>query len=299
MMRLHFILLLAVQLLASTIPTVYTGFNYGAFWGSIENCKTEEDFTDSFNLAKSLDTPVPFDTARIFTARSCLSSEPSEAFAAAVKTNTKLLVGFYITVEKGGNQEAAKSNNVLKDELGALKKALNDHGEKLANLIVGVSVGNEDIYEWANHPRGATQETVQQSLDTVRAAFQAPPFAQYMKDKPIGHTETAGLTNLVSNVDFIGMNAYPSWEGKPIEAANASYHGALDITKNTANGKPVWLTEVGWPVLDSRAEATPGIASVDHLQRFWNDVGCSLLGKHNMFWFELQKDSEYNQPDWS
>ena len=118
--------------LAPASQTIYTGFSYGAFWSESEP-KRYKDFLRQFKLAKSLtNVPVPFTSARLYQAAQWgSSSEPSEAFQAAIETNTTLLIGLWLPIDK---------------ELDALNKAFETYGQKLADLVIGISVGNEDIY---------------------------------------------------------------------------------------------------------------------------------------------------------
>jgi glucan endo-1,3-beta-D-glucosidase len=119
---------------------VYTGFSYGAFWSG-GKAKHYEDFLDQFKLAKNLpNVPVPFTSARLYQAAQWgqNKTEPSEAFQAAIETNTTLLVGLWLPIDS---------------ELDALDNAFKKYGRKLANLVIGISVGSEDIYRGTFTPR--------------------------------------------------------------------------------------------------------------------------------------------------
>ena len=111
---------------------IYTGFSYGAFWSESEP-KRYKDFHRQFSLAKSLpNVPIPFTSARLYQAAQWGSpQEPSEAFQAAIDTNTTLLIGLWLPID---------------NELIALDKAFEKHGQKLVDLVIGIAVGNEDIY---------------------------------------------------------------------------------------------------------------------------------------------------------
>lgn len=121
---------------ASDIPAasqkIYTGFSYGAFWSESEP-KQYKDFLRQFMLARNLpNVPVPFTSARLYQAAQWGSpTEPSEAFQAAIETNTTLLIGLWLPIDK---------------ELIALDKAFEKYGQKLVDLVIGIAVGNEDIY---------------------------------------------------------------------------------------------------------------------------------------------------------
>lgn len=146
---------------------IYTGFSYGAFWSESEP-KRYKDFLRQFTLARNLpNVPVPFTSARLYQAAQWGSpQEPSEAFQAAIETNTTLLIGLWLPVD---------------NELIALDKAFEKHGQKLADLVIGIAVGNEDIYrstfdKHARHcyPRNTANERPPQAATTAPAKKAAP-----------------------------------------------------------------------------------------------------------------------------
>lgn len=125
--------LLHFPLLTQAANNIYTGFNYGVFWGAFENSKTKADFLDGFMLAKNLSTPVVFDSARLFTCiQSNTADEPIEAFDAAVETKTKLFLSFWITPAKRGDSP----DNLVKREMLALEKGFKKHGQAHRPLVI-------------------------------------------------------------------------------------------------------------------------------------------------------------------
>lgn len=288
----HFILLHSFAQAASNI---YTGFNYGAFWSVEANVKKKADFLDGFNLAKNLITDIPFDSARLFTCKTAGTvDEPTEAFDAAVESNTNLLLGFWITPARSGDSP----DENMKNEMAALEKGFKKHGQALLDLIIGLSVGSEDIYRAEEAGElGLTAEVVGQTIVKVKESIAASSFAQYMKDKPIGHVDTAKHC-VVDSADFIGMTAYPYWNKDSIDTASDSFQYSLGEVKQRAGNKPVWIAEMGWPSTDTEQHGA-AVAGIDELQKFWTEVGCVVFGKYTTFWYELLKDSTPDQKaDW-
>lgn len=289
----HTPILLLTALLAPAAAKVYTGFNYGAFWGQQSNVKRYDDFRHGFELAKNLTTtPVSFDSARLYT---CITAgtkdDPTEAFQAAIDTGTNLLLGMWVSPGATG-----QSNEILVDnELAALGKALEKHGQKLADLVIGLSIGNEDIYRFNSKQIGVGPDNILLTIQSVRNKIAAAPWAKFMQGKPIGHTDTP-MYAVVPGSDFIGMTAYPYWEGQSINNANATFMSTLKDTQRRAGNTSVWISEVGWPI--NGTEIKDAVASADNYQRYWDEVGCQLFGKYNTFWFELLQDSMPDQPDW-
>ncbi|TIA29341.1 hypothetical protein D6C78_10274, partial [Aureobasidium pullulans] len=62
---------------------------------------------------------------------------PISAIPAALATRTTLLLGLW----------ASKDQNEFAKELGALKSAIDQYGSQgLSDIVVGISVGSEDLY---------------------------------------------------------------------------------------------------------------------------------------------------------
>jgi glucan endo-1,3-beta-D-glucosidase len=272
---------------------IYTGFNYGAFWSEQSNVKRYADFHKGFELAQNLtNTPVHFDSARLYT---CITAgtkdDPTEAFQAAIDTGTNLLLGMWVSPGATGQPNDALVDN----ELSALGKAFDKYGQSLANLIIGLSVGNEDVYRFTTQQAGVGPDNLRLTIQRAREKIKAASWGKFMEGKPIGHTDTSAYA-VMSDSDFIGMTAYPYWEGKSIDEANATFMSILNDTQKRAGNTPVWISEVGWPV--NGTSINEAVASADNYQRYWNEVGCQVFGKYNTFWFELLQDSMPDQPDW-
>ncbi|KAA3611807.1 MAG: hypothetical protein DWQ01_06900 [Planctomycetota bacterium] len=64
--------------------------------------------------------------------------------------------------------------------------------------------------------------------------------------------------NVIDEVDWIGVNIYPFWEGVPIEEAVRVQHHRFtafrDWVEQRWPGKPVFLSEAGWP-----SDGLPGV----------------------------------------
>jgi glucan endo-1,3-beta-D-glucosidase len=236
--------------LAAILPTAlaaYKGFNYGAndLSGAPKSVATWEG---EFNSAKALDgVLVPFSSARLYTSiQPGTSNSPINAFEAAVNTGTSLLVGIW----------ASAGSAQIDNEIAAIQAAIAAHGDALTSLIAGISVGSEDVYRItplgvaSNAGTGADPATIVSYVSRVRSALNL--------GKPVGHVDTYNVWSnssgwmggVIGAVDFIGMNAFPYYENtKPnsIENANATFWGDWDAVVGVAGGKPIWITETGWP----------------------------------------------------
>ena len=71
-----------------------------------------------------------------------------------------------------------------------------------------------------------------------------------------------------------------------IENSNSIFYDAYDATLAAVGSKPVWVTETGWPV--SGPTENLAVPSTQNAQSYWDQVGCSLFGKVNTWWYTLQ-----------
>jgi len=61
-----------------------------------------------------------------------------------------------------------------------------------------------------------------------------------------------------------------------------------------AQGKAVWVTETGWPV--SGPMENQAVASIANAATYWQEVGCTLFGQINTWWYVLQ-DAQPTTPN--
>lgn len=121
---------------AAAQDQVYLGFNSGAS-DDTGKAKSQSDFEKEFKTAKSLQgAPGDFTAVRLYSnIQWQTDGTPIAAFPAAIATNTKLLLGLW----------ASGADNVDK-ELATLQKAIDQYGSKFTDLVIGISVGSEDLY---------------------------------------------------------------------------------------------------------------------------------------------------------
>lgn len=265
--------------LAASVSTasavVYKGFNYGA----------GADFQNDFNTAKSLVGTSGFTSARLYTLiQQGTTNTPTAAIQAAIDTDTTLLLGLW----------ASETQDAFNNELAALSSAISQYGSAFTNLIAGISVGSEDLYRLTpiGAPTGSGQQpdTLVSYIGQVRSIL-----ANANISPPVGHVDTytawinSSNSAVTAAVDFLGMDAYPYYQNtidNSIGNANATFFSALDQTIAASTGKPVWITETGWPV--SGPTDGQAVASIANAQTYWDAVGCSVLGKYNTWWYTLQ-----------
>lgn len=272
----------------------YLGFNSGSTLAD-RSAKFKKDFEAEFKTAQGLNgAPGKFNAVRLYTNIQAYSTDdPIEAFEAAIDTETYMLLGIW----------ASGTDNIDK-ELSALKKAVTKYGSKFTDLVIGMSIGSEDLYRNSvtgvknEAGVGADPEVILGFIDDYKKAFSNNALAKV----PIGHVDTwDSWTNssnkaVIDAVDWIGVDEYPYYEsgkGNDIKNAGKLFDKAYDATRGVAGSKPVWVTETGWPVTGKNwDEAEP---SVENAKYYWDEIGCrQLFGKTPTFWYNLRDSNPDN-----
>ena len=191
---------------------------------------------------------------------------PSSAFQAAINTGTSLLLGVWCS---GGQ-------TIVTNELNALKAAVKQY-PNLNGLVVGISVGSEDLFR-----NSASAASIIDYISQTRSAMSAAGVKW-----PLGHVDTANVWSdsdgllVIDKIDWIGADVYPYY-------SSGSPSSLSDFTSAIAaipNSKPIWVTETGWPTSGSSA-GTSSVASLGNAQTYWKTVGCGhLFGNTNTWWY--------------
>ncbi|KAL8865320.1 MAG: hypothetical protein Q9174_006950 [Haloplaca sp. 1 TL-2023] len=266
-----------------TSAVVYKGFNYGA----------GIDFLTSFRTAQALAGTSGFTSARIYTMIEANTvNSPTSAISAAITTRTTLLLGLYCSA----------GDLAFLNETIALTAAIEAYGQPFVDLIAGVSIGSEDLYRASpvgienNSPPGDTAQNIVKYISQTRAVLNNTKNG-IATQVPVGHVDTwqmwqsaQGISDIIAAIDFIGVDAYPYWQkddDNTPDNGRTLFDEAYEATVTASQGKPVWVTEAGWPVNGSTfGQAEP---NVENAKRFWDDVGCSkLFDKVNTWWYTLQ-----------
>lgn len=246
----------------------HKGFNYGAATNSAGT-----DFATEFAAAQKLSGTSGFNSARLYTMIEYGTTDtPSSAFQAAIDTGTTLLLGIWCS---GGQ-------TIVTNELNALASAVKNY-PKLNNLVVGISVGSEDLYRNPSGT-GASASSLLDYISQTRSAMQTAGVSWQL-----GHVDTANIwqgsdgSSIIEKIDWIGADVYPYY-------SSGSPSSLSDFTSGMAvipNSKPVWVTETGWPTSGSFA-GTSSVTGTGNAQTYWKTVGCGhLFGNTNTWWYTL------------
>jgi glucan endo-1,3-beta-D-glucosidase len=222
------------------------------------------------------------------------ANTPISAIPAAVGTNTGLLLGLW----------ASGGQGFIDNEIAALTSAITTYGPAFAKLVTGISVGSEDLYRIsptgiaAKSGPGADPSVIADYIGQVRKAIAGTALGAV----PVGHVDTwtawvnGSNSPVIDASDFIGMDAYPYFQNtmaNSIDSGSQLFFDAFDATQAAVNGKPVWVTETGWPV--SGPTENLAIPSIANAKTYWDEVGCKLFGTTNTWWYTVQ-DAEPTTP---
>jgi glucan endo-1,3-beta-D-glucosidase len=272
------------------------GFNYGAT-NADGSFKYQADYTNEFTTAQNLVGTSGFSSARLYTMIQGGSStnEPTQAIPAAIKTKTSLLLGLW----------ASGGDGPFQAEITALQSAIKQYGDDFTSLVVGISVGSEDLYrdsaqgKSANAGVGVDAATIAGYISTLRSAVKGTG----LEKAPVGHVDTwtawvdGSNSAVVDACDWVGMDAYPYFQNtmtNDIGNGKSLFEKALSDTQGAVGSKDVWITETGWPV--SGKTENLGVPSLANAKTFWDEVGCPRFGKVNMWWYTLQ-DAQGSTPN--
>ena len=207
---------------------------------------------------------------------------------AIVKPHTKWIRSFSCT---DGNElipKVAKQEG-LKTMVGAwIGKDLDANEKELEALIQTAQKGYVDIAVVGNEVLMRNELSVQQIIDYINKVKTALPNVK------VGYVDAyfkfVEHPNIVDACDVILANCYPFWEGCAIEQSSNYLQHMYQVTKNSAKGKPVIITETGWPSQGDYVEAaTP--SKVNAMKYFIDTINWANQEEIQLFYFSSFDES--------
>ncbi|KAK8197785.1 GPI-anchored cell wall beta-1,3-endoglucanase EglC [Phyllosticta capitalensis] len=286
---------LAIRSNGQQMPSGILGFNSGATKDN-SAAKAQSDFKREFTTAQNLrGSPGLFNSVRLYTmVQSGTDTDPISAFPAAIATNTSMLLGIWCS-----------GVTSIDKELTAMRNAIEQYGQKFADLVVAISVGSEDLYRVSesgiekNAGVGQDADTIVNFIRDVRKAIKGT----ILGNKPVGHVDSwsaiANKSNsaVIEEVDWIGTDVYSYYErdkGNDFSNSTNVFDYIYESARNASQGKPVWVTETGYP--SSGPTFGQAVASVDNAGKYWQEIGCDkLFGRVNTWWYTLRDSNPANK----
>ncbi|KAI7869049.1 glycoside hydrolase superfamily [Spinellus fusiger] len=250
------------QCFAVVAATVNAQYFYGLDYGIDQTkCPSLEEITNDFRALKPYTQRL-----RIFSLSVC--NQGALALQASQAVGLHLYLGLWIDRPE-----------TFDSELKALADITSQYS--LENVEAAI-VGSEVLY------RGDTDaDSLAAYIQKVKAIL-GPKGVQvtnadvYYKLPP----------NVIQQVDFVMMNAFPYWEGVTVEQGAATLMSHYDYVKTISQGKPVRISETGWPAGGGNFGAS--IASPENQALYLSKVLCITKQRNiDLFWFSA-KDEPYH-----
>jgi hypothetical protein len=93
------------------------------------------------------------------------------------------------------------------------------------------------------------------------------------------------------------MDAYPYFQSSFANSVGNGgdlFFDAYNKTKAATKGKPVWVTETGWPV--SGETVNQAVPSADNARVYWEDVACKLVNDNVNLYYYILQDVQWGNP---
>ena len=161
-------------------------------------------------------------------------------------------------------------------------KAAIAHAREHPDVVIGIVVGNEDMFDWQGNPRPDMQKRIVQDIKTIQDQVSVPvTTAQRQGDWCGGpqpgcdpkRTNSLNLSDpygVLNTVQIIGANIFPYWGGSPENVGGQSVASKTQTTAGhlkQALGKNVIVTEEGWPSCASNTQNPTSISDeIDYFQ---------------------------------
>ncbi len=172
----------------------------------------------------------------------------------------------------------------LKAALGTwISSDLNANERELTNMIASAKAGDADLLIVGSEAllRGDISESA--LINYMNRVKQAVPGI------PVGYADVYGeiLSHpaVIDACDVVLVNYYPYWEGVKVTNAIAEIHGLHQQVVAAAKGKPVIVSETGWPSAGNQiGDAVPSPENASFY--FLNFVSWARANNVNYFYFE-------------
>ncbi|MDT8346794.1 MAG: MFS transporter, partial [Flavobacteriaceae bacterium] len=141
--------------------------------------------------------------------------------------------------------KVAKKHN-LKTMVGASISADKEQNDKeIAQLVKLAKAGYVDIAVVGNEVLLREELTVDDVLRYILKVKTALP------NIPVGYVDSYFIftdnPSLIKACDLVLINCYPFWEGASVEVSPSFVRQMYAMIKDKAEGKPIVITETGWP----------------------------------------------------
>ncbi|CEG75521.1 hypothetical protein RMATCC62417_10549 [Rhizopus microsporus] len=243
--------LLGLFSLAVSATDVFYGLNYGI---NTNACPSLDQLKADFTKIKQYTNRV-----RVFSLSPC--NQGQLALQAANALGMNIYLGMWID-----------RPDTFASEMQALTNIINS-GESLSR-VDAVIVGSEVLYR-----NDTDANTLAQYIQKVKALVKPKGVSVtnadvYYKFPPV----------VVEQLDFLMMNAFPYWEGVTADQGANTLMQHYQSVVSVAQGKPVRISETGWPTAGDNFGAS--VPSAENQRLYLSNVLCQTRQKNiDMIWF--------------
>ena len=197
-----------------------------------------------------------------------LSEEQIQKRLDVIKPDTKWIRSFSCTEGNEFIPKVAREKG-LKNMVGAwISGDKEQNEEEIIALINLAQQGYVDIAVVGNEVLLRNELTEQEILDYISKVKEALPGI------PVGYVDAYyqfhERPSLVEACDVILANCYPFWEGCSIDQSSIYLKQMYSITKTAAKGKPVIITETGWP--DKGSNTLDAVPSSNNAMKYFINI---------------------------
>ncbi|KAG1470348.1 hypothetical protein G6F56_002738 [Rhizopus delemar] len=247
---MKFFSLFACLLGAVSAADIFYGLDYGI---NTNACPTLDQIKSDFQTIKEYTGRV-----RIFSLSPCNLGQL--ALEAVNALDMHLYLGMWID-----------RPDTFTSEMDAMTKIMQS-GQSL-DKVDAVIVGSEVLYR---------QDTDANSLADYLSKVRALVSPQIQVTNADVYYEFPPV--VVEQLDFLMMNAFPYWEGVTAEQGAQTLMDHYQTVLTKAQGKPVRISETGWPSTGGNFGAS--IASAENQKTYLSDVLCQTRQNNiDMLWF--------------
>jgi GPH family glycoside/pentoside/hexuronide:cation symporter len=165
-------------------------------------------------------------------------------------------------------------------------KAQNE--KEIKALIKSGQEGYVDIAVVGNEVLMRNELTEEEMIGYISRIKEALP------NIPVGYVDAyyqfIERPKLIDVCDIILINCYPFWEGCSVDEASQYLNQMYTVTKNVAKGKPVIITETGWP--NEGSKTGNAIPSAKNAMKYFININNLAKQKDiKMFYFSSFDES--------
>jgi exo-beta-1,3-glucanase (GH17 family) len=265
---------------AGASEAAVNGINYDpAHSAAFQNAQSSNNLQamkDSINADLAQLKKIGFGTIKTFYSTFCTYSGSCVPIAQlAQPLGIKVLLGVYeFQPSNGCNDEPTCISWKTAQVDAALSSVRNNSG-----TVIGIVVGNEDMFDWQGNPQPNMQQRIANDIQKINNNLNTGQNVIVTSAQRQGdwtRLNTSDPAGVLGKINTIGANIYPFWGNSPEKqpgGASVAYliqgqANALGVTL----GKKVIITEEGWPSCGANANTQDrNIASEINYFTAWRD----------------------------